>query len=136
MFASEIRKISLKMRKVIVSPVKMLASRGSIISHINGQHLFRSASSYAMAKPFDSIPSPVSAPLIGHGYLMVYKQNRDMINKLYLNLIEELGPLFKLNFFGVRYLVVADPEDAKVLYFNEGEYPKMPSLSDISGFQR
>ena len=120
----------LKMRKVLASLVKMLSRLGRMASFRYSQNLTRSTSTFAMAKPYDSIPTPESLDAFGDGYL------NGFINKTYLNIIEELGPLFKLDLFGVKYLVVADPEDAKVLHFNEGKFPKMPSNYKITGFQR
>jgi hypothetical protein len=88
------------------------------------------------AKPFADIPGPPQLPLIGCGYFMLKKEYREQVHHLYLKLSKQYGPLFRVNLFGVRFLVLTDPKDIQHVFQTDSEYPKMPSLSLIMGFHR
>ena len=126
--------VSLKIRKVSSVSSKMLRGlvKSSRLLNINAQRCI----SYAAAKPFEDIPMPVNLPLIGNGYYMFKAENRDKTCNLYNKLIDELGPIYKVNFMGVKFLILGDPEDVRTLYQNEGPYPQYPTMSGIMGYQR
>ena len=128
---------SLKIAKKLVSTMLLRRLRSSLPKRNCSYSLNARASlSYASAKPFNDIPKPLNLPLIGNGYYLINKEYRTQILKLYMKLIDDLGPLYNINIFGVKFLVVADPVDAKTIIENEGEYPTFPSFTNVMGKQR
>lgn len=109
-------------------------SRLPITKYVNTASL--STVRFENAKPFKSIPGPISFPGMGSGYYMFKKDYRDHHEQLYIKLYKKYGPLIRLNLFGVNTLVIADPHDAAEMFLHEGDYPDMPSLTMIVGFQR
>ena len=94
--------------------------------------------SYEKAKPYSSIPSPLSLPVIGSGYLHLKMKHESQRNQkepskdfclLIYNLTKKLGSIFKLNLFGYTTLILSDPKDIAAVFRMESidEFPKVPS---------
>ena len=93
--------------------------------------------SYEEAKPYSSVPSPFSLPLIGNAYLLTMKHESGVTyakqaSLLHYDLTQKLGPIYKINFFGIKHLMLSDPKDIEHVVRND-EFPKNPVLSDIFG---
>ena len=100
--------------------------------------------SYEEAKPYSSIPSPFSLPLIGNGYLLKMKHSSGVpYGKhpalLHHDLTQKLGPVYKLDLFGFKQLMLSDPKDFEAVFraeipnedFPNAQFPKVPILSQL-----
>merc|ERR1712179_363097 len=88
--------------------------------------------SYEEVKPYTSVPSPLSLPLIGHFYMLAMKHESGVpygkqISLLHNDLTQKLGPIYKLNFLGTEALFLSDPKDIGAVYrSDQSEFPKLP----------
>ncbi|XP_019856590.1 PREDICTED: probable cytochrome P450 12c1, mitochondrial [Amphimedon queenslandica] len=74
-----------------------------------------------MMKPFTALPSPAgSLPIIGHLRLL---KDVTSFSKFVTKHIQNLGPIFKMNFIGQSMVYVADPSAVEKVFRNEGHYP-------------
>ena len=95
--------------------------------------------SYEEAKPYSSVPSPLSLPLIGNSYLLTMKHESgvpyaNQPSLLQYDLTQKLGPIYKLNLLGIKQLWLSDPEDIGYVVRNGiAEFPKLPMNSDVLG---
>jgi len=95
--------------------------------------------SYEEVKPYTSVPSPLSLPLIGHTYMLAKKHESGVpygkeISLLHNDLTQKLGPIYKLNFLGTEILFLSDPKDIGAVYrYDQSEFPKIPMLSKVFG---
>ena len=70
----------------------------------DGKSLETTEVSYEEAKPYSSIPSPFSLPIIGNGYLLKMKHASGVpygkqISLLHHDLTQKLEPIYKANFW-------------------------------------
>ena len=91
---------------------------------------------YSDAKPYGDIPSPPKVPILGSAYLLASKEYRDHIVTLYIDLTKKYGPIFNLSILGFKTLVLTHPDDARDVLSSEGEFPQIPSLTQVLGKQR
>jgi len=95
--------------------------------------------SYEEAKPYSSVPSPLSLPLIGNTYLLAMKHESGVpyakqASLLHHDLTQKLGPIYKINLLGIKQLMLSDPEDiGNVVRNGVAEFPKVPLISNIFG---
>ena len=99
--------------------------------------------SYEKAKPYSSIPSPLSLPVIGSGYLLKMKHESGVpyikdFSLLTCDLTKKLGSIFKLNLFGFTQLMLSDPKDIAAVFRMESidEFPKVPSSSVFGTYKK
>ena len=63
------------------------------------------------------------------------------ISLLHHDLTQKLGPIYKVNFFGFKQIMLSDPEHMETVLRSEGpnedfpdaEFPKVPMLTDLYG---
>ena len=80
-------------------------------------------------KPLADMPSPPAWPLLGHLPLMMKKENMQHKDKLYNQLREDYGDIFKLCFPGKGpRIFIFRPEDIETLYKSAGRLPHMASF--------
>jgi len=96
--------------------------------------------SYEKAKPYSSIPSPLSLPVIGSGYLLKMKHESGVpyikdFSLLTCDLTKKLGSIFKLNLFGYTHLMLSDPKDIAEVFRTESEFPKVPSTNVLGTYK-
>ena len=87
--------------------------------------------SYEEAKPYSSVPSPFSLPLIGNGYLLAMKHESGVTYAkqaplLHYDLTQKLGPIYKVNYFGFKQIMVSDPEHMETVLRSEGPNDDFP----------
>jgi len=122
----------------LTGKIKVGTQLKSIASQQNKKHSNRSITE---AKPFKSIPGPRVYPLIGNAYVLFQKNKDGEVNSkrqhlMFRDMAAKYGPVFRAKFFSTDMLVVTDPAITKEILLAEGEYPRLPFLSDGYGWYK
>ena len=75
------------------------------------------------AKPFSEIPSPPKQMFFGHANLL--SKNMKTIHKFHEELHRKYGNIVLLSVPGRNIVCIYDPEDARIVYGNDGRIPEM-----------
>ena len=79
------------------------------------------------AKPLSEIPSPPKQMFFGHANLL--SKNMKTMHKFHEELHKKYGNIVLLKVPGRNIICIYDPEDARVVYGNDGRTP------DLAGFE-
>ena len=115
---------------------------GTQLKSIASQHNKNlSDRSITEARPSKSIPGPRVYPLIGNAYILFQKNKDGEVNSkrqhlMFRDMAAKYGPVFRANFFGYDTIHVTDPAITKEIMLAEGQYPKVPFLSDGYGWYK
>ena len=82
------------------------------------------------AKPLTEMPSPPAWPIVGHLPLLMIKKNKDKMDKMFENLREKYGDIYRLHMPGQGTMVITfRPEDIKTFYTSDGKIPNIPGFA-------
>ncbi|XP_059489347.1 probable cytochrome P450 49a1 [Neocloeon triangulifer] len=90
------------------------------------------------AKPYSSLPTPKSWPLIGNAHLFGKKgpYTFERLTEAVNSLAKELGPVFKLKLGSTEMVISIDPEDSKKMFQAEGVRPFRPSFPALEHYRK
>ena len=107
-------------------------------NYITSNHLLQQAqtqklSEWQNAKPMSEIPSPPKQPLIGHLSLMT--KNAKSLHIFHDELRKKYGNIVLLSVPGRDLVCIYGPEEARVLFSNDGKNPLQGGFEPITFYR-